>query len=201
MREETTFCDVVFIVQGERFPGHRCLVAAASQYFHALLTNGMKETEQKEIVSKDVNVDVWRVALNYMYTAKLRLDDVDEAMLYQECANRFGMKELEDVIISYIAGQLDENNISNVLTKAIRMNCIPLRRLAIETFAHKFYDEFFYSRFVKLPAHLALECLRSDQLVVRTELEVLTAALRWFMCTEGIEIQSEMDEEVVSRTF
>ncbi len=199
MRDETSSCDVVFVVQGERFSAHRCLAAAASLYFHALFTNEMKKRRQKEIVLKDVDVDAWRVVLNYTYTARIQIGDVEQAMLYLECANRFGMKELEDVIIPHIVDKLDESDITNVLAMAIRIDCIPLRKIAMETFDRKFYEEFTQSRFVKLPSFLAVECLRSGQLVVRSELDVFTAALRWWVCWEMNQTGSEMNEEVASR--
>ena len=114
MRDGTSFCDVVFVVQGERFPAHRCVVAAASPYFHALLTNGMKEKRQREITLKDVNVDAWRVILSYMYTAKIKFGYVDEVMQCLECANRFTMKELEEVIVPGIVDELDETTLPTV---------------------------------------------------------------------------------------
>ena len=38
---EPQLADVVLLVEGERFPAHRCVIAARSEYFRGLLLSGM----------------------------------------------------------------------------------------------------------------------------------------------------------------
>ena len=42
-------CDAVMVADDIRFPVHRAIMAANSPYFRALFTNGMRETDEKEV--------------------------------------------------------------------------------------------------------------------------------------------------------
>lgn len=120
MRDDETLHDVVFIVENERFPVNRCLVAAASPVLRNMMTNGMKESKQREIPLEEVNVDVWKVVVDYVYTGQMDLVNVENALKLLECAARFHMKELEDSISSYVGQELnDVENLGN-LENALR---------------------------------------------------------------------------------
>jgi len=62
--------DVVLLVEGERFPAHRNVLAARSEYFRGLLLSGMQEgSGQQEISLEEVSAGAFRVVLRYLYTA------------------------------------------------------------------------------------------------------------------------------------
>ena len=66
MRGDESLHGVEFVLQNERFSANRCVVAAASPVLRKMLTNGMKETKEREIQLEEVNVDGWRMVLDYM---------------------------------------------------------------------------------------------------------------------------------------
>jgi hypothetical protein len=58
------------VVEGERFPAHRAVLAARSEYFRGLLLSGMQEgSGQQEIPLEEVSAGAFRVVLRYLYTA------------------------------------------------------------------------------------------------------------------------------------
>ncbi len=57
MRDDELSHDVVFVVNNQRFPAHRCLATAASAVLRSMLTNGMKETNERDIVLKEVDAE------------------------------------------------------------------------------------------------------------------------------------------------
>jgi hypothetical protein len=68
--EAPELADVVLVVEGERFPAHRNVLAARSEYFRALLLSGMQEgSGQHEILLEEVSAGAFRVVLRYLYTA------------------------------------------------------------------------------------------------------------------------------------
>ena len=52
-RENGEFIDVLLRVDESIFPAHRSVLAANSDYFHAMFTSGMKESNQEVIELKD----------------------------------------------------------------------------------------------------------------------------------------------------
>lgn len=65
--------DVVFVVQGSRFPAIRELVCAASPVFHAMLSNGMRETDEDEIETQSVDKASWTLAVSFIHTGQVQV--------------------------------------------------------------------------------------------------------------------------------
>lgn len=67
------YSDVTLIVSGQRFHGHKVILAARSQYFRALLFGGLKESVQPEIELKGTTLSAFKELVKYIYTGYLSL--------------------------------------------------------------------------------------------------------------------------------
>lgn len=47
---------------------HRCILSARSQYFRAMLKNGMKESSASVITIQDIDEEAFRCVLQFLYT-------------------------------------------------------------------------------------------------------------------------------------
>jgi len=57
LRKNGQLCDAVIRVEDGHFTVHRAIMSACSPYFRALFTNGMHETDKREVtVTTVVNV-------------------------------------------------------------------------------------------------------------------------------------------------
>ncbi len=191
MRDDESSHDVVFVVGNDRFPAHRCLMAAASPVLRKMLTNGMKETNEREVVLKEVNVKEWKAVLDYIYTAKIELANAVEALQFLACAERFQIEELEGAISEYIVKELDTPNCSEILAGVDCLNSTKVRAAAMKTIVDNFYQVFYEDGFTLLPFELVLEIFRCEKLVVRSELDAFVAAARWFMSRITCEVSEE----------
>ena len=73
-RNESQFIDVRLKVDEDIFPAHRIVLAASSNYFYAMFTDGMKESSQEVIELKDESIssDVLKILLDSIYTGDRR---------------------------------------------------------------------------------------------------------------------------------
>ncbi|VDM64720.1 unnamed protein product [Angiostrongylus costaricensis] len=100
------FSDVVFIVDGEKFPAHKVLLAARSEYFRALLYGGMKESDEGEIVLEETNVFAFRILL--------RSYKEEQVMEILGLAHKYGFVKLQNAIADYLKAILNNKNLCTI---------------------------------------------------------------------------------------
>ena len=76
-RDEGQFIDVRLKVGEDVFPVHRIVLAASSDYFYAMFTNGMKESNQEMIELKDESItsNALKIILDSIYTEDLHVTE------------------------------------------------------------------------------------------------------------------------------
>ena len=76
-RDEGQFIDVRLKVREDIFPAHRIVLAANSDYFHAMFTDGMKESNQEVIELKDESIspDALKFVMDSIYTGDLGVNE------------------------------------------------------------------------------------------------------------------------------
>ena len=64
-------------MEGEIFSVHRIVLAASSDYFHAMFAHGMKESNQEVIELKDesISTDALKIVLDFIYSGDLLVND------------------------------------------------------------------------------------------------------------------------------
>ena len=76
-REQGEFVDVRLKVDEDVFPAHRVVLAANSDYFHAMFTHGMKESNQEVIELKDENISAaaLKIVMDSIYSGDVHVND------------------------------------------------------------------------------------------------------------------------------
>ena len=145
-RDEGQFIDVRLKVNDEVFTAHRIVLAASSDYFYAMFTNGMKESNQEMIELKDESItsNALKIILDSICTEDLHVTeenvfDVLAAAFHlqvtgvvQQCSD-FLMKE-------FVQLRLDLQNYRLLCTVADRHGMKDLREAAESKMALKFKD-------------------------------------------------------------
>ena len=70
-RKQGDFIDVLFAE--DLFPAHRIVLAANTDYFHAMFAHGMKESNQEVIQLKDENISAaaLKIVMDSIYSGEL----------------------------------------------------------------------------------------------------------------------------------
>ena len=76
-RDEGQFIDVRLKVLEDIFPAHRIILAASSDYFYAMFTAEMKESNQEVIELKDESIssDALKIVVDSIYTGDLHINE------------------------------------------------------------------------------------------------------------------------------
>lgn len=75
MRGHQMLTDVVLEVGSELFHAHRVVLAAASPYFKAMFTGGLKECEMNRVKLQGVSATAMACLIHFMYTGRIRVTE------------------------------------------------------------------------------------------------------------------------------
>lgn len=75
MRGHHMLTDVVLEVGCDVFHAHRVVLAAASPYFKAMFTGGLKESEMNRVKLQGVSATAMSRLINFMYTGMIRVTE------------------------------------------------------------------------------------------------------------------------------
>ena len=76
-RDQSEFIDVRLKVREDIFPAHRIVLAANSDYFHAMFTAGIKESNQEVIELKDESISPYalKIVMDSIYTGDFHVNE------------------------------------------------------------------------------------------------------------------------------
>eukprot|EP00172_Hildenbrandia_rubra_P003651 Plantae.Rhodophyta-Hildenbrandia_rubra.ctg6092.p1 GENE.Plantae.Rhodophyta-Hildenbrandia_rubra.ctg6092~~Plantae.Rhodophyta-Hildenbrandia_rubra.ctg6092.p1 ORF type:complete len:419 (-),score=55.00 Plantae.Rhodophyta-Hildenbrandia_rubra.ctg6092:32-1288(-) len=97
MRKDLKLCDAALLVEGRVFDAHRAVLAAASPFFSAMFTNGMRESKSKpsdRIPVSDVDKKSFELVLDFVYSGEVVFESKDEALLLLKAADMLQLCDL-----------------------------------------------------------------------------------------------------------
>ena len=145
-RDEGQFIDVRLKVSDDVFTAHRIVLAASSDYFYAMFTNGMKESNQEMIELKDESItsNALKIILDSIYTEDLH---VTEENVFEVLAAAFHLQvtsvvqRCSDFLKKeFVQLRLDLQNYCLLCTVADRHGMKDLREAAESKMALTFKD-------------------------------------------------------------
>ncbi|KAL9879720.1 BTB/POZ domain-containing protein 9-like [Glossina fuscipes fuscipes] len=184
------YSDVTFIVENQRLPAHRVMLAARSEYFRALLYGGLSESTQKDIHLK-VPVEAFKALLRYIYSGHLFLSQMDEDNILDTLglANQYGLTELELAISDYLVQYLALNNACAILDAARLYNLEKLTKVCLTFMDRNAADILQHETFKNLSKESLEEILRRDSFFA-PEVQIFLAVWEWGKHNRNVDIQS-----------
>ncbi|CAM0947068.1 unnamed protein product [Alopecurus aequalis] len=122
----------------KQFKAHRCVLAARSPFFRALLCGSMMESTKSTIRVDDVDASVFEVLLQFMYDdstpafmEETSEDATNMAKHLLVAADRYGMERLKLICERKLSKVLDVNNVCSTLEFADRQSCQQLKNCCV----------------------------------------------------------------------
>ncbi|XP_057340002.1 speckle-type POZ protein-like [Microplitis mediator] len=113
--------DVELIVQEKKFQAHKFILMVRSPVFQAMLTTDMRENREKTITIKDMDSEVFKSMLEFLYTDKVNdLDNVAEQLL--EAADKYQIHTLKEICAESLCTSVTIDNASRLLALAYLHN-------------------------------------------------------------------------------
>ncbi|XP_044985315.1 BTB/POZ and MATH domain-containing protein 2-like [Hordeum vulgare subsp. vulgare] len=117
--ESKDAADLTFQVGGEIFPAHRCVMVARSSVFKAELLGAMEESSSSTIKIYDMEPDVFKALLHFIYTDKVSpVVDVVMASHLLVAADRYNIDRLKQICEEKLCCHVDSNMVATSLAIA-----------------------------------------------------------------------------------
>ncbi|XP_075235840.1 kelch like ECH associated protein 1 isoform X5 [Lycorma delicatula] len=183
MRNHQMLTDVTLQVGSELFHAHKVVLAAASPYFKAMFTSGLKESEMKKVVLQGVCPTAMSLLITFMYTGQIRVTERTVCQLLP-AATMFQVLHVINACCTFLEHQLDPSNAIGIADFAEQHNCTNLRQKANQFIVQHFSQVSQEEEFLQLSSIQLVELIRKDELNVQDEHEVYSAVIRWVKYNE-----------------
>ncbi|KAJ1695574.1 hypothetical protein LUZ63_012272 [Rhynchospora breviuscula] len=139
--ETSDGADVTFVVKGERFKAHRCVLAARSAVFKAELYGCMREKQAKTITVDDIEPSVFKAMLYFIYSDSLPdFEGNDSRSMAQHLlisADRYDLERLKLLCEDLLCKNLNVSTVANTLLLAERHNCKQLKTQCLQFMSYR----------------------------------------------------------------
>ncbi|KAJ8013131.1 hypothetical protein DPEC_G00050110 [Dallia pectoralis] len=175
--------DVTLRVQGQDFPCHRAVLAAASYYYRAMFCSGLKESHEYLVEIKGVDGETMKTLLDYTYTSQALITHANVQRTL-EAASLFQFPRIVEVCAGFLADSLQPESCVGVLVLAEALSLFALRDRALDYLVSEFSRVVQQEEYVELPVRELENILKRDDLGVTQEEVVFEALMRWVRARE-----------------
>ena len=185
-REQGEFIDVHLKASKEVFSAHRIVLAASSDYFHAMFAHGMKESNQEviELKDKSISAAALKIVLDSVYGGDLQVNDenVFEVLV---AADHLQVTSVVQQCCDYLQTQFvqlrfDVQTYCQICTIANRHGLIDLQEAAQSKMASMYKEVCESEEFLShIDADQFSNLLSRDDLSAPSETFVFKSVMQW----------------------
>ncbi|XP_076820852.1 kelch-like protein 10 [Clavelina lepadiformis] len=188
-RHQGNFCDVVIRIQDARFPVHRLVLCACSDYFRSLFLGQWKSTDKQEIEIPGVSPRVMSSLLNFAYTGQVTVTSVNVEELLP-AADQFLISYVKDKCCAFLKRHLTPKNCIGIRQYARSYYCMRLVEASTRYILHHFEEVSQLSEeYLFLPITDVEQIIRDDRLNVHGEESVCEAIFRWVIHDRRVRLK------------
>ena len=175
-------CDTRLRVQDETFHVHRCFLAASSQYFYSMFTEGFQESAQDEVELCGVTAKGLEALLDYAYTGSVVINSANLQEVL-EAAAHLQYNEVQEFCAQYLKDEVNIENCLQFLKMAEMYELIDCQKKTMHFILQNFIPVAQNTDFQDVSVELLCAFLMDDALRAESELEVFAVAIKWLNLT------------------
>ncbi|XP_063705681.1 kelch-like ECH-associated protein 1B isoform X2 [Culicoides brevitarsis] len=178
MRSNQLLTDVILEVDQELYHCHKIVLSAASPYFQAMFTGGLRECEMNRVKLQGVCPAAMSRIISFMYSGQVRVTEVDVCQLLT-AATMFQVANIIEACCNFLERQLDSSNAIGIAEFAEQQGCDALKQKANQYIERHFTKVCQEEEFLQLSDDLLVKLIRRDRLNVQGEKDVYNAVMAW----------------------
>ncbi|CAH2259250.1 jg10017 [Pararge aegeria aegeria] len=167
-RRDGRFCDIDLISGKTKVRAHRVILAASCEYFDAMFSVGLEESQKGRVVLPSVPPGILPMIIDFIYTGEIEIDKatVQHLMI---AADMFQLHELVAGCGEFLKRELHPSNALGIFRFAENHNCTELAEEALVHAQAHWNLVANGEEMLELPLQQLLTLLSSEQLKVDNE--------------------------------
>lgn len=178
LRHTKKLCDITLTVGEDKFLAHKIVLSAASPYFKAMFTGGMKEEKMTVIPLHGILPCTMYNLIEFAYTAEIQVNERNVCLLLP-AANMFQMTHVIEACCVFLEHQLDPSNCIGITDFASEHGCHELQNKARNYIYCHFTEVSKCDEFLQLSPCQLVTLIKHDELDIKCESEVFNAVMKW----------------------
>ena len=176
LRSSGLLCDGVLTVKNKKFPIHKVILAANSDYFRSLFANESNESRACDIEVSGVDLDVMNLILEYVYTRKVEIT-MENVFNVLPVADLFHLDGLTRACCALLISELRPNNCIGIMKYGEKSGKSDLAETARKYVLDNFQQVATGSKeFLDLSVGSLADIVGDDCLTTRTEEDVRSSS-------------------------
>lgn len=110
--------DLELRCEGQAIPAHKAILSARSEVFAAMLQSDMLERRTNSIEIVDMEFEVLREFLRYIYTSTLSEQSVETVLRLYEASDKYAVEGLRKRCADFLYENLSQENVYEILALA-----------------------------------------------------------------------------------
>ncbi|XP_077468243.1 kelch repeat and BTB domain-containing protein 3 isoform X1 [Stigmatopora argus] len=170
--------DFTIKVQDHSYPCHRCVLAACSDFFRAMFDAAMRERDDGSVTLCNQFPAVVESFLDFAYSGEILITDENVDSLFQ-LASFLQVSVLSKACSDYLLETINLDNCLSLLTLGEAYGSSSLLQSATDFVLQNFQDVANTHDFLDMQVNALEDCLRSDDLYVHSEEDLVMSLLKW----------------------
>jgi len=125
------YSDIAFLIDGQKFPAHKIVLATRCKHFNNIFTSGMKEAHSDVIEVTDMKIHTFKALIGFIYKNEVELTEKIALELF-EVADKYMQNELAGLCEEFLSKNLRFDNLVFMIEFADKFEAIFVKDAIIE---------------------------------------------------------------------